>query len=316
MKEWWNKTVRDYFTFSAVERNGVVVLCLMILLVIFLPQIILLFHRDDALNFETFKKEVNSFQKNSVNNTDNDSSKSQPSLAELDEEKSPQKIRPNDVQLFAFDPNSATADDFKKLGLSDKVVKAIVHYRDKGGKFFSKEDFKKIYVLKEGDFDRLEPYIQIASEKKNSPAPLASGSSPIVTPSSGISVVDLNKTDSAHLVALPGIGSKLSSRIIKFRNKLGGFYSPDQLKEVYGLTPETFDEIKDKISVNASDVKQINLNEATIDELKQHPYFKSIAPVLINYRDQHGDFKTLEDLKNIDVITDQIYERIVPYAEL
>jgi hypothetical protein len=143
MKEWWNKTVRDYFTFSAVERNGVIVLCCMILLVIFLPQIILLFHRNDPVNFEPFKEEVSSFQKKAGNNTDTDSLKSQPSLAELDEEKSPRKLSPNDVQLFAFDPNSATADDFKKLGLSDKVVKAIVHYRDKGGKFFSKEDFKK-----------------------------------------------------------------------------------------------------------------------------------------------------------------------------
>ena len=113
------------------------------------------------------------------------------------------------------------------------------------------------------------------------------------------------------MVALPGIGSILSSRIIKYRNKLGGFYSPDQLKEVYGLTPETFDEIRDKISVDVSDVKQININDATIDELKQHPYFKSFAQILVNYRDQHGDFTTLEDLKNIDVITDQMYERII-----
>src|SRR6476660_8604514 len=108
MKEWWNKTVRDYFTFSAVERNGVVVLCLMILLVIFLPQLILLFHRDDDVNFKGFKEEVSSFQKQMGNSADSDSSKSQPYLSELDEEKSPQKIRPEEVQLFSFDPNSAT----------------------------------------------------------------------------------------------------------------------------------------------------------------------------------------------------------------
>ena len=315
MKEWWNKTVRDYFTFSAVERNGVVVLCTMILLVIFLPQLILLFHKDDTVNFEAFKEEVSAFQKGLANNAEADSSKLQPLLSDLDQEKSYQKNRSNDVQPFFFDPNSASASDFRKLGLNDKVIKAVLNYRDKGGKFFSEEDFKKIYVLKEEDFNRLAPYIQITSEKKNSPAQLHASSSTIrISPKT--SVLDLNRSDSMQLVSLPGIGSVLSSRIIKFRNKLGGFYSPDQLKEVYGFSPETFDEIKDKISVNASDVKHINLNDASIDELKQHPYFKSIAQLLINYRDQHGDFKTLEDLKNIDVITDQIYEKIIPYTEL
>jgi len=190
-----------------------------------------------------------------------------------------------------------------------------MNYRSKGGRFFSTDDFKKIYGMKDEDFLRLKPHIQITSIAEKSPSQLQDQITK-TTSNANPAIIEINRADSNDLVTLRGIGAVLSSRIIKYRDKLGGFYSTEQLKEVYGLTPETFDEIKPKIKVDSSSVIKIRINEASLDELKRHPYFKAIAAPLFNYRQQHGAFMILEDLKNVDVITDDVYRKISHYVSL
>jgi DNA uptake protein ComE-like DNA-binding protein len=82
------------------------------------------------------------------------------------------------------------------------------------------------------------------------------------------------------------------------------------------MTEENFELAKEKISVNANDVKKISINHVSAEDLKKHPYFKSFVMPLVNYREQHGDFKSLEELKNIDVITEEVYKKIIPYLEI
>jgi len=130
-----------------------------------------------------------------------------------------------------------------------------------------------------------------------------------------VKAVDINTGDSTAFEALPGIGATLAMRIIRFREKLGGFYSVEQVKETFGLADSTFSRIRPYLQfINYSGVRQININTATMDELKAHPYIRyNLARVIINYREQHGFFATVEDLKKITAIDAMQYEKLKAY---
>ncbi|MEJ7821464.1 MAG: helix-hairpin-helix domain-containing protein, partial [Chitinophagaceae bacterium] len=118
-------------------------------------------------------------------------------------------------------------------------------------------------------------------------------------------------------ISLPGIGSKLAQRIIAFRSKLGGFYSVDQIKETFGLPDSTFVKIKPQLSVSSSTIKKINLNTATLDEMRSHPYLRyNVANAIIQYRIQHGNFSTVAEIKKIMIITDDIFNKVSPYLTI
>ena len=104
-------------------------------------------------------------------------------------------------------------------------------------------------------------------------------------------VIDINTADTSAFISLPGIGSKLAARIVNFRDKLGGFYSIDQVGETFGLPDSTFQKIKQYLKLENTSIKKININTATVDELKAHPYIKySVANPIIAYRNEHGPF--------------------------
>jgi len=123
--------------------------------------------------------------------------------------------------------------------------------------------------------------------------------------------------DTTAFISLPGIGSKLAARIINFRDKLGGFYSVEQVKETFGLPDSTYQKIKQYLNLENPSVKKININTATVDELKAHPYIKYIlANPIVAYRNEHGLFSKIEDVKKVMVVTEEVYSRIAPYLSL
>ena len=114
---------------------------------------------------------------------------------------------------------------------------------------------------------------------------------------------------------MPGIGSKLAQRIINFRSKLGGFYKTEQVAETFGLPDSTFQKIKSRLSISSSTIKQLNINTATVDELKTHPYIRyNIANAIVQYRAQHGNFAAVADIKKIMTVTDEMYNKVAPYV--
>lgn len=127
-------------------------------------------------------------------------------------------------------------------------------------------------------------------------------------------LINLNDADSSSLIPLPGIGPALASRIIKYRNKLGGFYSIQQIKETYGVTDSVFNLIADMVIVKDSSWVLMSINSITVDELKLHPYFKwQIANAIISYRNAHGAFTNIDDLKKIATINEELLIKIKPY---
>jgi competence protein ComEA len=124
----------------------------------------------------------------------------------------------------------------------------------------------------------------------------------------------VNEADSTAFSTVPGIGSRLANRIIGFREKLGGFYSADQIGETYNLPDSTFQKIKPFLKTGDKTVKKININTADASTLKTHPYIRwNLANAIVQYRTQHGNYKSVDDLKQIAIITPEIFQKISPY---
>jgi competence ComEA-like helix-hairpin-helix protein len=166
------------------------------------------------------------------------------------------------------------------------------------------------------------PYVKIESKNLIPNEQYASSKSKDETQQAKIypskyTVIDINTADTSAFISLPGIGSKLASRIILFRDKLGGFYSIDQIGETYGLPDSTFQKIKQYLKIDNPSLKKIDLNTATVDDLKIHPYIRlSLANPIVAYRNEHGAFSKIEDIKKVMAVTDEIYKKIAPYLAL
>lgn len=131
-----------------------------------------------------------------------------------------------------------------------------------------------------------------------------------------VPVVELNTCDSAALEALPGIGPVLSARIIKYRNLLGGYGSVEQLREVYGLTEETFDMIKMRVKADTSRISKININTAEYRQLIRLPYIdKYEVSAVLKYRELKGKINGLGDLVDNKLIKEDSAEKIKWYLE-
>lgn len=125
---------------------------------------------------------------------------------------------------------------------------------------------------------------------------------------------DINKADTSAFIALPGIGSKLAARIVLFRDKLGGFYDKEQIREVYGLQDSVFQKISPLLKCDAGNVKKIEINSAEKETLKVHPYIRwSIANAVVAYRAQHGSFTSPDDLSKLENIGEDALKKMMPY---
>lgn len=308
----WRTVVTDYFTFTRRERIGVLVLLALISFTFLLPRLLNKntaarpVHTDTAWMAELRKLEAS----DSIDVPQKRRYKRDPSAYTF--ERPTGKTTP--ATLFPFDPNTLNDEGWRKLGVSDKTILTIRKYLAKGGRFHKPEDLKKVYGLRPDHVARMLPFVTIA-EREQPPYPAAkSQSSPARTRASP---VDVNTADTAALIALPGIGSKLAQRIVTFRDKLGGFYSVDQVGEVYGLADSVFQKIRRYLTISTPSVKKIDLNNATLDELKIHPYFRyNVAKAIVAYRDEHGPFSNLEELKKIAAMNADIFAKATPYLQI
>ncbi|MEO6814348.1 MAG: helix-hairpin-helix domain-containing protein [Ginsengibacter sp.] len=312
----WKQFAKDYFVFTRKERWGIISIVSFIILFMVLPFLYPLFVKNEKVDSAEFANEIaqlkidssgeKSFAKKFDNEYQNDYSL-------------PPSYNSIKAELFPFDPNTATLQDWVKLGVREKTAITIQKYISKGGKFYKPEDIKKIWGLNKNDAERLLPYVSIKNkpneyhqfEKKDYPKSLVS-----YVPRT-IQKVEINLADTTAYIALPGIGSKLSQRIISFRDKLGGFHSIDQVSETFLLPDSTFQKIKPYLILNNAVVKKININTASIDEMKSHPYIRYyVANAIFQYRQQHGAFNSIEQIKKIMIVTDEIYAKAEPYLAL
>jgi competence protein ComEA len=281
--------IKKYLSITKKEWNGLVVLVILIAGVLAAPYIYQLFRKDNTINLKDFDKAI-------------------AQLSKVEDQKSYAEGKPGSDDkivhpvIFPFNPNNLSIQQWEQLGLSEHQANVIKHYESKGGKFYSKEDVKKIYDITADDYKRLEPFINI---------PQAEYTARKAKPGE---IIELNGADSAKLTEIRGIGPSFAVRIARYRNRLGGFYNKEQLKEIFGIDSLKYAEIKDQVSVNTGKVNRININTISFDQLRIFPYlgYKQVNAI-IQYRAQHGNYASIVDMKNIAILNDEILSKIEPY---
>lgn len=202
---------------------------------------------------------------------------------------------------FPFNPNGLSTKKWKELGLTDNQIRSIKNYEMKGGKFYTKEDFKKMYLISDEEYKILEPYIVIPKEKyKRVESKPAEKPKPAVVETKPLEIVNINTADSALLTSLPGIGAWSAHRIIDYRNKLGGFVDVAQLTEVKGIDSTQFAKIEKWVVINNEKPEPLKINDADFSQLLKHPYLNyNMVKSIVNYRDRRGLIKDYEQLLQI-----------------
>lgn len=129
--------------------------------------------------------------------------------------------------------------------------------------------------------------------------------------------IELNSVDTLGLIQLRGIGPVFSRRIVRYRERLGGYVCKEQLLEVYGMTDSLYRKISPYVEVDSSALRKISLNSATIEELKSHPYLNYYqAKAIVTYRQKAGSFHSLKELQKVSLIDDETYRTLLPYLQL
>lgn len=222
-------------------------------------------------------------------------------------------------KLFVFDPNTANEKELLDLGLSKKAAGVVIHYREKGGRFRQPEDLGKIYSIRKEQLNRLIPFVKIhlSRPEESLPGGKRSGwGEPAAKPRETDSgPVDINDADQAMFESLPGIGPTLALRIIRFREKLGGFAHIGQVKEVFGISDSVFQVIGPRLKCLPEKIRQIDLNQVNEPELAQHPYFRGrLGYSILRYREQHGPFQSKEELRKLGGVDEITWKKIAPYV--
>jgi DNA uptake protein ComE-like DNA-binding protein len=282
--------IRDYFTFNKRERSGIFVLLSIIGLQLVYLNIAEEFYSVDQTDFSAFEKTLKELEKWKILAASNDSA-----------------IRVEGAKtkkLFSFDPNTAGAEDWAQLGLQERQIKVVLNFVSKGGKFRHPEDLKKMFCLSAEQADELIPFVKIRNEEKIFDRNI---------PQTGKVIVELNTADSAMLTTVRGIGPFYAKSIVKYRKELHGYLKKEQLMEIWKFDEEKFNKVKDHISVDPALVKKVNVNSCTADELK-HPYLKwNSVNAIISYRKNHGPYKTVDEIRNTDLVDEETLRKIAGY---
>ena len=303
-----NRWITELLAFSRKERSGIIGLLLLIFLLLLGGQLISFFIPKEDYNFSKWEGEINLYLKNKD---------AKPSYNKL-------------LTPFPFDPNSADSLTLSKIGLPDKVIANWLRYLARGGRFYDKKGVEKIFGMTPDYFSQLDSFLIIpvksfAPREENhrtsqdkfytdNRRDSVSRVSRVKWEKRVQPIIELNSADSISLVQIKGIGAILASRIIRYRTILGGYYTVNQLREVYGLREENFVTISPFLVADPSLIKTLNLNFSTLDELGHHPYigFRS-GRKLLRLRDTRGNFSSPEDL--VSVLNSDSLIRLTPYLK-
>ena len=307
------KEIRKFFGISKTEVNGIIVLIGILLIISILPMIytpILMSHS----NISETHNDLDSIWQILVSR---EFIRENPALTE-------NAVEP---EYFFFDPNIAEMADLRKLGFDSLLAARVIKYRNKGGKFNNPSDLMRIYGLSEQFYNKVGEWIKIENGQSVR-HPVAGvvqdtlqdlgfkksndSSNKLAGPANWMNI---NQADSTDLIAIKGIGQVYAARIVRYRELLGGFYSLDQLGEIYGLKELTLKNLKESVYIDSVvSVRHIKVNFADWRELVRHPYISSdLANALINDRSAKGPFKGQVDLLRVEGIHDSLLIKIEKY---
>ncbi len=295
-------SIKELFTFNKAERRGIFVLALIIVLLL-IYRVFGPFSMEVATDGNgQFQQDIARFlESEKKGDEQKPEKKNKKQKVRTKHYYGQQKLNPR-----PFDPNVMSYEQWIEMGLSEKQARTIEKYKAKGGRFRVAEDFRKIYCISEKEFDELSPYIIISPELNEDFHEREKEEIPLK--------LELNSVNEEQIQCVRGIGPAFASRIIKYRNLLGGYVELDQLMEVYGMDSVRFRQISPFFSINPDSVQRIDLNTCSYKDLLRHPYIsKQVAFAIIDFRKSSGHYNSVEELRNLKEIDEAIYQKIYRY---
>ena len=309
---WQSFHKEDYFNFSRAERFGILVLGGCILLLLVFRWSLPLWIKPHPPDVTAFAEEIAKFHR------------AVDSLALAKKLFEAPTFLLSTSDLFSFDPNRATNEEWERLGMNERQIRNIRNYQARGGYFKRKEDLQRLYTISATQYQRLEPYIRLAAgepsvrqvipEKQFVSDTEEEERADITSLRETKLQIELNTADSSLLTRLPGIGPMLAARTIKYRRLIGGFVDVAQLGEVYGINRELVERLTPQLSADSSLVRKISVNKATQREMNSHPYLnEQQVRGILNYRRLQNRINSLDELVRNNIFKRDDAEKIRPY---
>ncbi len=325
---------KDWLSFSRNEQYGILLLVMLILFLLVLRLIMPFFFNP--------KEDVSPEQYSNIVQI----RKAGPALEE------PATDSGGEIEMTSFNPNSVSVSRLQAMGVSPRAIVNWIKYREAGGRFVSPDDILKIYGIDSLLATRIIPFANFDEEtnyprrKTDAPdkeegkwrakmagethtsyyaakIPLnAAGKkrteqdqddTPAVTEHQHF-VVEINGATPDDLMKLRGLGPVLSKRIVDFRKILGGFWSVEQVKEVYGITPELYEQLVTNLCVDSAKVERFEVNSSSLRHLNKHPYINFYqARDIVEYRKKHGSISGTDELIQLPSFSHEEINRLRPY---
>lgn len=310
--------LKDYFHFTKNERAGFNVLLILCLIIPFIPSLFFsFFHKKETADFSSIKEDIALFY-----------SEDAPGQMALNVNL---RGETEEVTYFDFNPNTATKEDFIKLGLKQKTAQTILNYREKVGFFKKKEDLKKVYGLQEEDYEKLENYINIPSTSLPKKAGFIPKENRIATKEEF--QFDPNTVTFEDLLRL-GISPKTAKGLVNYRKAGAIFKKKEDLKKVYGFKEEDYfrlenfillseeqqatfaEKIPAKKEYKEPEIIFIDINKASPEEWQK---LKGIGPSyakrIVKYREELGGFASLNQVAETYMLHDSVFQKIKPFLK-
>lgn len=317
--------LKDYFYFTKTERNGIIVLIILILIILAYPLVKRNITKPETIDFSELNNQIEEYEQLlSEYNEAKESFERNRNLAKQETQNTAMELKPE-----RFNPNELSLEEYLDLGLTQGIARNIINYRNAGGQFRYREDFKRIYSITDDIYYQLESYIDLpvkpdpgswrkpAVDSIKSPKDSLQQFHNDRTPRWADVLIDINQADTTEWQKIRGIGPVFSRRITAYRELLGGYYSTEQLMEVFGMDSARFQQMADHIFIDEFELTQININEADFVQLVRHPYLnRNQVNSILRMREQHGLYKEIDEIKKSELISDSVFRKIAPYLTI
>lgn len=217
------------------------------------------------------------------------------------------------LQMSIFDPNTADSTTLLSEGIPHWMVRMMLNYRRKGGVYKTVEDLKKIPHISDSLYAQIAPYVQIDTLLfTNDTIPHHAFAQQWQQKKD--TVLELNACDTTSLKLLRGIGTYTAVQIVRYRQKLGGYVSVEQLREIEGIEPSLLDSLYGHLTVCVDSVRPIPVNHSRLERLQRHPYITfTQAQAIYNLRRDLVHLNSIDDLKSLDAFSESDLLRLTPY---
>ena len=290
------KTIQSFFKFSREQRTGIFLLFTIIIVL----QLLYFF-----VDFSSFSKESPEKEKWLSLQSQIDSLKQE----KLDYV----------PKMYPFNPNFITDYKGYKLGMSVSEIDRLFAFRKQNKYVNSPQEFQAVTKVSDSLLNAISPYFKFPDwvNNKKEFKEYKKYENTTFAKKEKITIIDINQATKEDLIKIYGIGEAISIRILKFKESLGGFVSMEQMNDVWGLSPEVIENLNTHFKVSAlPKLKKIDINNASIKELSEFPYFKyPISKNIVTFRSMNGDFKNSDDLTKIKGMSIEKANIIVLYLD-